>query len=372
MDERDIEQLAAMYGSPIDPRRGNVHINCPFGRYHSKGIDTSQGLSVKIAPGQRSVAYCFSCGTRGTLAYVFEEAAKADRAFTAMAQFVLQRDGPSLSGALARLHDRERPSEREESPTSDWTAYAASCARQVPVYLIERGIVREDVFRWRLGFDADLQRAIFPVRDEHGNVVGALRRTVHDKVEPRYLDTPGAYVWKKSVFYGEHDVDRTISRVILVEGPMGTIFASRQFPNVLGMMGADTGVEDERLTKLQRWGIREVILMLDSDTKGHDAVYGKSAPNGKWIAGLRDKLRRGFVVKVAKLPPGEDPDDVVKRDPTALRQVVANAAYLEPTLLTGGPGHSKVSSPRAGRGNRGNRDIKDFLKDRPGGGRSSS
>lgn len=332
-----------MYGSPVDPRRGNLHINCPWGKYHSKGIDTSQGLSVKIAPGGRSVAFCFSCGTRGVLAFVFEEAAKLDRSFAPVAQFILQRDGPSLSGALARLHDRD---ERQEAPTSDWTTYAATCARQVPAYLVGRGVVKADIYKWRLGFDAQAQRAVFPVRDEHGDVVGALRRAVHQGQEPRYLDTPGAFVWKKAVFYGEHTVDPTIATAHLVEGPMGAIFAGRLFPNVLAMMGADTGVGPVRLEKLLRWGIKNLVLLLDSDEKGISTVYGKPAPDGEWIPGLREQLRRSFVVKVAKLPPKEDPDDVVRRDPTALRQIVANAAYLEASTLTGEPPPSSVSVPQ--------------------------
>jgi DNA primase len=358
MDARGIEEVAAMYGSPVDPRRKDLHINCPWGRYHSKGIDTSQGLSVKVAPGQRSVAYCFSCHTKGTLLFVFTEAAKLDPAFMPVAQFILQRDGASLSGALARLHDEER---QQEAPTTDWNTYAAACARQVPEYLIQRGIVKADIYKWRLGFDAQQQRAIFPVRDENGNAVGALRRAVHKDQEPRYLDTPGAFVWKKRVFYGEHDIDRTVSTAIIVEGPMGAIFAARLFPNVLAMMGADTGCNETRLEKLQRWGVKNLILMLDSDDKGRTAVYGRQAPDGDWIPGLKELLRRHFVVKVAKLPPKEDPDDVVRRDPTALQKIVAGAAYLEATTLTGGSESGKVTAPQRGMLTS---DIKDYLKNR--------
>lgn len=353
-----------MYGSPIDPRRGNVHINCPFGMYHSKGLDTSQGLSVKVAPGARSVAYCFSCKTQGTLLFVFEEAAKLDPSFKVVAQFILQRDGPSLSGALARLHDDE-DGRRQEAPTTDWNAYAAMCARQVPVYLVNRGFVRQDIYKWRLGFDADLQRAIFPVRDEHGTVVGALRRAIHKDQDPRYLDTPGAFVWKKSVFYGEHDIDRTVQTAIVVEGGPGCIFAARLFPNVLAIMGADTGIGPVRVEKLQRWGIRTVILMLDNDDAGKDAVYGYITPQGEHVPGLRDGLRNQFVVKVAKLPPKQSPDDVVRTDPTALQKIVAGAAYLEATTLTGGSDHGTLSSPERGVATFG---IKDYLKNRGSGG----
>lgn len=345
MDERDIESVASMYGSPIDKRRGNVHINCPRGASHSKGIDTNQALSVKVVSGGRSVAYCFSCGTRGTLAFVFSEAAKLDPSLNVVAHYILQIDGPSLSGALAKLHDEDDVKTTNEV---DWNAYAAACARQVPVYLIERGIVKADILKWRLGFDADQQRAIFPVIEEGGRVVGALRRAVHKDQEPRYLDTPGAYVWKRTVFFGEQFIDNTISTAIVVEGPMGTIFPARLFPNVLGLMGADTGFGPERMSKLIKWGIKTIILMLDSDEAGRDAVYGYATPDGEWVHGYKDQLRRSFVVKVAKLPPKEDPDDVVRRDVTALREIVDRAAYIEATTLTGGSANVSVVRPQRG------------------------
>ena len=336
MDAEGIKAIASMYGSPVQARRKDVHINCPFGAYHSKGYDTSQGLSVKIAPGQRSVCYCFSCGTRGALSFVFEQAALIDSTYADVALFIAQRDGPSLAGALATLHPDDDPDDMvQEAPTVDWNAYSARCSRQVPRYLVNRGIIKADVLRWRLGFDAELERAIFPVWDEHHHVVGCLRRAVTEDVQPKYKDTPGAYVWKKQVFYGEHLVDRTFSTVHLVEGPMGTIFAARLLPNVLGMMGADTGVEEGRLRKLVRWGIKTVVLMLDSDDKGRIAVYGRDRQDGTREIGLRELLRQHFVVKVAHLPPREDPDDVVRRDPTELRRIVQAATYLSGGSVVG-------------------------------------
>jgi hypothetical protein len=350
--------MAAIYGSPVDARRKDLHINCPFGKYHSKGIDTSQGLSVKIEPGRVSPCFCFSCGTSGTLLYVFEKAAEIDPSLVVVAEFVRENDGTSLAGALARLY---RPTVQDEAPNTDWRSYASRCARQVPAYLIERGVIKRDVERFQLGFDDYLQRAIFPVIGHQGDYVGCLRRALHDGQQPKYKDTPGAAVWKRTVFYGEHLVDRTHPRAVIVEGPMGTIFSCRTERNVLGMMGANTGCGPERVRKLQEWGIREVVLLLDSDKAGQEATYGRFNPEGEWVNGLRDILRRQFVVKVGKLPKGEDPDDVVRRDPTALRQIVRSAAYLEPNPhLTVSPAPATLSPPAKGFSS----SLMDYLNDR--------
>lgn len=351
MDAEGIRQVAAMYGSPVDPRRNDLHINCPFGFYHSRGVDTSQGLSVKIAPGRRSAAYCFSCKSSGTLSYVFNTAAKLDSSFLDVAEFVASRDGPSLSGALGSL--QERDDVRNETPGTNWGRYASRCARLVPHYLVDRGIVRADVRRWQLGFDQETQRAVYPVKDEHGKIVGCLRRAVHAQQEPRYLDTPGAMVWKKQVFYGEHRIDRTRSVAYVVEGPMGAIWTARALPNVLGMMGASTGIEEGRLEKLKRWGIRTVVLVLDSDKAGREAVYGWWTPKNEFVPGLRQLLRPHFVVKVARLPDGKDPDDIPSGE---LLRVVREAKYLEAeTHLTGRTGPFTLTPSKS---------LTEFLKDR--------
>lgn len=331
MDAEGIKALAALYGSGVDTSRpANLHINCPFGKYHSRGYDDSQGLSVKVSVGKRSVAYCHSCGASGSLSYVFQQAAEGDSLYAEAYVFVVANDGPSLSAALGRL-DRERAVDgvRHEVPTGDWADYAAACARAVPAYLVGRGIVRDDVRRWRLGFDQAMQRATFPVWDHKKRIVGCLRRAVTKEQDPKYYDTPGADAWKKSVFYGEHRVDPTMRTAYLVEGPMDVIFPSRFLPNVLGMMGSSTGIEGERLVKLRSW-VDVLVFLFDPDKGGRKAVHGFINPKGKVIQGLRAKMRRYFVVKEGILPDGYDPCELVRHDPTLLREVIKQARYLGP------------------------------------------
>jgi hypothetical protein len=269
-----------------------------------------------------------NCGTSGTLAYIFAEAAKGDSYYAEACKFVAENDGPSLSAALGRLErDRAVDGVLSEVPTEDWLGYASRCGRVVPAYLVERGIVRDDVKRWRLGFDEGLQRAVFPVWDHRKRVVGCLRRAVYEDQDPKYYDTPGADSWKKRVFYGEHRVDPTIRVAYLVEGPMDVIFPGRFLPNVLGMMGSSTGIEGERLVKLRSWA-DVLVFLFDPDKGGRKAVHGFVNPKGKVIPGLRAKLRRYFTVKEGVLPDGYDPCELVRYDPTMLQEVIRRARYL--------------------------------------------
>ena len=126
------------------------------------------------------------------------------------------------------------------------------------------------------------------------------------------------------MFYGENFVDPTREHVYLVEGILDAVFASRVLPNAIALMGANTGIGDERLRKLRRW-CRSLTIVLDSDKAGDEAWAGRLDHRGKHQPGLRDKLRKHFPVKVARLPAGEDPASVTA---ATLLHAVQGAVYL--------------------------------------------
>jgi hypothetical protein len=215
--------------------------------------------------------------------------------------------------------------------------YVARCSRTTCQYILDRGLVASDLQRWRVGYDEGPTRigqswirwrAVFPIWDETGALVGASMRTVVDE-PPKYRDWP--MTPKAEVFYGEHRVDTTRAEVILVEGILDVVVASRYFPNVLGLLGAKTGCGPTRLEKLRRW-TRQVTLVLDSDRAGSEAVEGKvrtwtdrrGRKREKKTPGLLDILRRHFVVRVAELPAGMDPADLRE----GVVPYVARARYL--------------------------------------------
>lgn len=327
MERPLIHDLAALMGSKVEDRRGNVVIQCPMAPItHAIERAHLPRLSIKIETDKPSVCLCFSCGIKGTLQHVFEEANEATRGACQDAlEFVREHDKGGLAGALAALRaGRNRRREARHGAPFDVALYVARCSRSVPQYLIDRGVVRADVSRWRIGYDEEMKRAVFPVWDEQGILVGAARRTVLPPAyEPiKYYDTPG--MPKDRVFYGEHLVDPTREHVYLVEGILDAIFASRVLPNVVALMGVNTGIGGDRLHKLRRW-CRSLTLVLDSDKAGDEAWAGRRDHRGRHRPGLRDKLRRHFPVKVARLPAGEDPASV----PAAtLLSSVRAASYL--------------------------------------------
>ena len=131
---------------------------------------------------------------------------------------------------------------------------------------------------------------------------------------PKYRDWPG--LPKGDVFYGEHRVDTTRQEVYIVEGILDAVVAGRYLPNTIALLGANTGLGPVRLEKLRRWCNR-ITLILDPDTAGSEAVEGtvrqwtwRGRTYRKKEPGMRDVLRRHFVVRVVELPEGLDPADL--------------------------------------------------------------
>lgn len=350
MDRDQIHTLAKLIGSGVQNRKGNVVIACPMAPLtHAKERGHLPRLSVKMSQTQPSVCLCFSCGMRGSVLRVFEEAEEALGIYAEAVAFIEEFDTGGLEGEFARLRSmRSAPvSEDKRRVFSDLARYVARCSRTVPKYLIDRGVVKADVDRWRIGYDTELRRAVFPVWDHEGHLVGASRRTVlSSDIQcrcmrcgrltaeeaiccgeemahyPKYHDTHG--LPKEDVFYGEHLVDTTREHVYLVEGILDVVFAARVLPNVLGLMGVNTGVGAARLTKLRRW-CRTLTLIMDADQAGSEAVAGRQDHKGRYIPGLQARLRRHVVVRVATLPERQDPASV---SPETLLETVENARYL--------------------------------------------
>jgi DNA primase len=331
---------------PAGPRR--MTGLCPFHdeRTPSFGIDPVEKLY-----------HCFGCGAGGD---VFK--------------FAMETEGLDFAGALEALAERagielereaEDPREAERRGRRDrllallertaayyvrvlWESAEAAPAR---AYLAERGL-EEDVLReFRVGFspgswdrvivasrgagysEAELLaaglasrrrdgsglldrfrgRIMFPLADSKGHVLGFGARAIAPGDQPKYLNTSESEVFHKgSLVYGA-DLARAAAaragRLVLVEGYTDVI-ALRQagIPETVCSMG--TALTDRQLDALKRL-TPKVLLCQDPDAAGQEAVAkGKDAVR---VFNEGHHLR-GFDLRVVRLPPGQDPADVVQRE----------------------------------------------------------
>ena len=162
-------------------------------------------------------------------------------------------------------------------------------------------------------FDRFRNRLMFPIHDESGKVIAFGGRALRSGDEPKYLNSPETYIYKKStVLYNMHRAKieaRKHDRMILVEGYMDVIGVySAGFREVVASCG--TALNNlqvraiKRQTAQQNANSGQVFLNFDPDPAG-----ARSAE--KYIGAF---LAEGLRVRVVELPGDLDPDEYIQKN----------------------------------------------------------
>ena len=155
-------------------------------------------------------------------------------------------------------------------------------------------------------YDRFRGRLMFPIRDPRGRVI-AFGGRILGEGEPKYLNSPDTPLFDKgrTLYNIDHasPASRTAKRLILVEGYMDVIALDRAgIPEVVAPNG--TAVTEAQLERLWRLD-PSPILCFDGDSAGRKAAIR---------AALRalPHIRPDRTLRFVELPPGQDPDDVVR------------------------------------------------------------
>lgn len=183
------------------------------------------------------------------------------------------------------------------------------------------------------------RRAMFPIRDTAGRVI-AFGGRVLDDGQPKYLNSADSPIFRKSkVLYALDAAKQAITEegsVAVVEGYTDAIAAHvAGLTNVVATLG--TALTEEHLRVLARFA-RRVVLVFDADEAGLAAAERSLAFAGRYgvpgaglIARVVDEGK--LDVRVAVLPEGSDPADLLGRDPEAFRTTLAEAEPLVDFVL---------------------------------------
>jgi DNA primase len=125
---------------------------------------------------------------------------------------------------------------------------------------------------------------------------------------------------------------RREGQAVIVEGYMDVIAAhQRGFDNVVATMGTSLTERQVRLLKRQT---RSIVLALDADAAGSEAALRghevasedrETSLVPTWQGLIRYQDSTSVEMKVAVLPEGRDPDDVIRSDPDAWQELVASS-----------------------------------------------
>jgi DNA primase len=163
-------------------------------------------------------------------------------------------------------------------------------------------------------------RLLFPIHDLRGRAVGFGGRLLGPG-EPKYLNSPETEIFHKGKqLYNLHLAKMPIRKeetVILVEGYFDVLrLVLAGVEHVVAPLG--TALTADQAVLLKRF-VKEATLLYDSDRAGLQATFRAGD----------ELLRHGIRVRVATLPPGEDPDTLVKKGGVeALEPVLRDAIDL--------------------------------------------
>ncbi len=239
----------------------------------------------------------------------------------AMRFFQRRLHSPDGEAALAYLQDR---GVAPETAAAFNLGLSPDGFEELKVHLVGQGFTEEQLQRAGLvtrpqqGASRDLfhARLMFPIRNVEGRVVGFGGRELDGSV-PKYLNTPQTPVFDKSSLLWGLDAARDNIRLrgegVVVEGYMDALMAHQHgYTNVVASMG--TALTSRQVEALRPLADR-FVLALDMDDAGQDATM--RSLKSSW-ADVPD-------VRIALLPEGKDPDELIRNSPELWPEVLEAA-----------------------------------------------
>ena len=341
-EANDIVEVIGSY-FPLKRAGTSFRALCPFHREKSP--------SFHVAPARQSF-HCFGCGAGGGVLRFVMDYEHLD--FPAAVRRLAQRAGvPVIEDEAGGDDDKQRGMRQRllalHAEAASWfhrnllKSPEASVARD---YLKARGINAEIAKSWQLGFAPDswdalllfLQtkkftgeeiarsglassrdedegnlysrfrnRVMFPIRNDYGEVIAFSGRVLDPEAKAaKYVNSPETPLFTKGrVLYGLDKTKRDLiekNAAIVCEGQIDLISAYESgVRHVIAPQGTAFTGDQARL--LRRF-VDTVLLCFDSDKAGQQAT-ARSLPA---------LLAQGIAVKVVDLPPGQDPDSLIRRD----------------------------------------------------------
>jgi len=339
-----IEDVIAPYVKLISAG-SNLKGRCPF---HNEKTP-----SFFVSP-DRGTYYCFGCGAKGDIFSFVEQIDGLD--FLGALNLLATRAGIKLSYEPAGGESKNGRTDLYKVMDEAGRFYEDRLKRFTSglEYLKKRGLKTETISDFRIGYAPDdwrelldyltkksfgvevlkqaglvkesegrvydtfRGRLMFPIFDTSGRIVAFSGRIfADDGKSAKYVNSPETAIFSKSkILFGfdrARQKIRTSGYSILVEGQVDLVMAHQSgFTNTVASSG--TALTDEQLTLLNRFSPK-IIMAFDSDGAGYRASH-RSAQLA---------LSRGFDVKIANLPEGEDPASLIQKNPKDWQDVIAGS-----------------------------------------------
>ena len=353
----DLADLIAGYGIPVKRAGGSYKACCPF--HHEK----TPSFNIQPAKG---FYHCFGCGESGdVIKFVmkyeglgFVEAAKklAEAANITIEetnsdpQAAARKRQLVLHAELAAFYRRCLKTAAEAARARDYLAsrdipdeiaeqFQIGYAPQQPEAMLKwaekhhftteeleaAGVLRPPKYAGGRWYSPFAGRVMFSIRDRSGRVIAFSGRTLEtDKTKMRggkYVNSPETLIFRKSdVLYafdlaaGKIANAKPVREAIVCEGQIDVIRChAAGFSRAIASQG--TAFTKEHVQILKKVA-DAAVLVFDADAAGQKAAIRTGG----------EMLAAGLLVRVASLPPGEDPDSLLRTKGPAAFQACLDAA----------------------------------------------
>ena len=342
--ETDIVEVISGY-FPLKRAGTNFLALCPF---HNEKTP-----SFNITP-SRQIFHCFGCGEGGDVirfVMLYENLPFPDAATRLAERVGIHLENEAFDPDADRKQQLRRSLEKLHKESAEWfhqLLLRSPDAQHARDYLKQRGITSETAKNWQLGYapknggalinwakDAGFSanvllagglaapqdpdnpsrgiyarfrdRLMFPISNDFGNIIAFSGRVLSaDAKGGKYINSPETVLFHKSkTFYGLDRGKRPIlkaGRAILCEGQLDLIACVENgIGNIVAALGTAFTEEHARILKRHT---DEVVLCYDSDAAGYKAA----------AKAFRQLVAANLVVKLVSMPPGEDPDSLIKKE----------------------------------------------------------
>ncbi len=340
--------------------RGDMWAPCPFHQEKTASFHVDD---------QKGFYYCFGCHAKGDAISFIRET--ENMGFMEAVELLAREVGMSMPardpkaqekadrrGQLADVMEQAVQFYRLQLRTG-----AAAAARD---YLAGRGLGEAALERWEIGFAPEARRActehltgkgvpldlvvaaglaahpdgggeaydrfrgriVFPIRDARGRAIALGGRAMDPNARAKYLNSPETELFDKGRSLYNHGPARAAAgkgkTLLVAEGYMDVIaLAEAGFAAAVAPLGTAITVDQLNLI----WRIApEPVIALDGDTAGLRAAM-------RLIDIALPLLEPGRSLRFCLMPPGQDPDDVIRAGGAPAMQKLLDRAQPMVALL---------------------------------------
>lgn len=372
----DLAQLVQEY---VPLKKAGIYYKapCPFHREKTPSF---------MVNAEKQIWKCFGCGKGGDIFSFVQEMEGLD--FVEALKLLAERAGVKIDSYRSEIDKSQKNRILEINQKAVYFFHhvllemsASAGARE---YLQNRGLKKETIDQWQVGFIPDQWdlltqyflkkgvgvddlvaagltikkdaaragkgfydrfrgRIMFPIWNVHGNVVGFTGRVLVETENSggKYVNTPQTLVYDKSrVLYGLNNAKTEIKAqdlAVIVEGQMDVVACHQAgMKNVVASSG--TALTHEQVKLLKRYS-PNIAMAFDADKAGVAAAK----------RGIDVALSEGLNVRAISIPEGagKDADECLKKNPEVWFDSVKNASDVMDWFFAMAFANRDVSGPKA-------------------------